>query len=232
LLTPQVAGAIAAANFPGVPLAALQGNPAFDGAVAAVVGGLAGVAGGGYAQGQLLIPAAALPVFGTINSQRAPNDGLAHLAAGYQKFNDLSRTHWGMDAAAEYFMNENVSIWANASYLSQNVWIPGEDDDDGLPFSSYLNAPQFKYRAGIKYSKDRIQGAISFQHDDEFESNQGFWSGTVQEKNLIDANFGVKLTDKFRFDVTASNLFNQQYRAFPNMPIIGRRVIGKLTFDL
>ena len=232
LLTPQVASAIAAANFPGVPLSALQGNPAFDGAVATVVGGLAGVAGGGYAQGQLQLPAAVLPIFGTINSERAPNDGLTHLPAGYQKFNDETRTHWGMDAAAEYFVDENLSIWANATYLSQNKWIPGEEDDDDLPFSSFLNSPQFKYRAGLRYSKDRIQGGISFQHDDEFESNQGFWGGTVQEKNLIDANFGVKLTEKLRFDITASNLFNQEYRAFPNMPVIGRRVIGKITFDL
>jgi hypothetical protein len=27
-------------------------------------------------------------------------------------------------------------------------------------------------------------------------------------------------------------LFDQKYRAFANMPIIGRRVIGKITFDL
>lgn len=164
--------------------------------------------------------------------ERAPNDGLAHLPAGYRKFDNQKRTHWGMDIAAEYFANENVSFWANASYLSQNVWIPGEDDDDGLPFSSYLNAPAFKYRAGVRYSKDRLQGSISFQHDDEFESNQGVYSGTVQEKNLFDANIGYTLSSGVRFDLTGSNIFNQRYRAFPSMPIIGRRIIGKITFDL
>jgi iron complex outermembrane receptor protein len=232
ILYPLVESAIAASQFPGVPLAALQADPAFNGSVAAVAGGLAAVAGGGYAGGQTLIPAATLPVFATINSERAPNDGLAHLPAGYRKFNDQKRTHWGMDIAAEYFANENVSFWANASYLSQNVWIPGEDDDDGLPFSSYLNAPAFKYRAGVRYSKDGLQGSISFQHDDEFESNQGVYSGTVQEKNLFDANIGYTLSSGVRFDLTGSNIFNQRYRAFPSMPIIGRRIIGKITFDL
>ena len=137
-----------------------------------------------------------------------------------------------MDVAAEYFANENISIWANASYLSQNEWIPGEDNDDGLPFSSYLNAPQFKYRAGIRYSKNAIQGSVSFQHDDEFNSNQGVYSGVVQEKNLFDANIGYTLKNGVRLDITGSNIFNQRYRAFPSMPIIGRRIIGKITFDL
>ena len=166
----------------GVPLAALQANPAFNGSVAAVAGGLAAVAGGGYAGGQALIPAATLPVFATINSERAPNDGLTHLPAGYRKFNDQKRTHWGMDIAAEYFATDNLSLWANASYLSQNVWIPGEDDDDGLPFSSYLNAPAFKYRAGVRFSKNAFQGSISFQHDDEFESNQGVYSSNSKRR--------------------------------------------------
>ena len=232
ILYPLVEAAIAGSQFPGVPLAALQANPAFNGSVAAVTGGLAAVAGGGYAGGQALIPAESLPVFATINSERAPNDGLTHLPAGYRKFNDQKRTHWGMDIAAEYFASSNFSLYANASYLSQNVWIPGEDDDDGLPFSSYLNAPAFKYRAGVRFSKDAFQGSISFQHDDEFESNQGVYSGTVQEKNLFDANIGYTFSNGVRFDITGSNIFNQRYRAFPSMPIIGRRVIGKITIDL
>ncbi|MGB2085526.1 MAG: TonB-dependent receptor [Flavobacteriaceae bacterium] len=250
LLTPGVTDALTAAYtanaalIPGIDAATLIANgfagipgvvdPVAPLAVAAaqVIGGLAAVGGGTYALGQNLIPAAALPVFGAINSERAPDDGLTHLAAGYRKFDNQSRTHWGMDIAAEYFANENISFWANASYLSQNVWIPGESDDDGLPFSSYLNAPQFKYRAGVKYNKNNWLASLSFQHDDEFESNQGFYSGTVQKKNLFDANVGVYITPKVRFDLTGSNIFNFEYRAFPSMPVIGRRIIGKITFDL
>jgi len=218
-------------GFAGIPGAIPAVAPLATSA-AQVIGGLAAVAGGGYAGGQALIPAATLPVFATINSERAPNDGLTHLPAGYRKFSDKKRTHWGMDVAAEYFANENISFWANASYLSQNEWIPGEDNDDDLPFSSYLNAPQFKYRAGIRYSKNSFQGSVSFQHDDEFNSNQGVYSGVVQEKNLFDANIGYTLSTGVRFDITGSNIFNQRYRAFPSMPIIGRRIIGKITFDL
>ena len=236
LIRAQVAQAIAAnPAYGGAPLAVLETLAAFTGPVNQVAGGLAAVAGGGYGIGFGRLEEAlqgALPVFGAINSLRAPDDGLTHLAAGYRKYGDKRRTHWGMDVSAEYFANENVSVWANASYVSQNVWIPGESNDDDLPFSSYLNSPQLKYRAGIKYSKNRVQGSLSYQYDDEFESNQGDFFGTVQEKNLFDANIGYKLDNGMRFEITGANIFDFKYRAFPNMPIIGRRIIGKITFDL
>ena len=232
LLRPQIEGAFAATQFPGVPLSVLQANPVFVGTVDAIAGNLAAIAGGGYAGGQTVIPAATLPVFATINSERAPNDGLTHLPAGYRKFGDQKRTHWGVDIAGELFWNDNLSFWGNTSYLSQNVWTPGADNDDGLPFSSYLNSPKFKWRAGARYSKNAIQASVSYQYDREFESNQGVYSGTVPKKNLVDANFGYTLSTGVRFDITGSNIFNFKYRAFPSMPIIGRRIIGKITFDL
>ena len=195
--------------------------------------GLAGVAGSVVAGAQGLLPTQALALFGTIESDRVPTgDGVTHLPAGYRQYDDATRSHYGIDAAVEYFASENTSLWANASWVSQNKWIPGEDNDDGLPFSSFLNSPQFKYRAGIRYSKDNTRASITYQHDDAFESDQGFWAGTVQEKNLFDANIGYTLANGLRFDLTGSNIFDFKYRAFPGMPIIGRRILAKLTFDL
>ena len=198
-----------------------------------VIQGLAGVTGSVFAGAQGTLPAEALAVFGTIESDRVPQgDGVTHLPAGYRQYDDATRSHYGIDAAVEYFATENTSLWANASWVSQNEWIPGEDNDDGLPFSSFLNSPQFKYRAGIRYNKDNTRASITFQHDDAFTSDQGFWAGTVQEKNLFDANIGYTLSNGLRFDLTGSNIFDFKYRAFPGMPIIGRRIIAKLTFDL
>ena len=228
----------------GLPLSAVAGGvpslglPALSSTIASVAGGLGQLAGGGFQQGAQGFEAAAgglFPVFGTIESERVPqNDGVTYIPYGYRQFEDSKRDYYGIDFGFEYFMNDNVSLWGNASYLSQNEWIPGNSDDDGLEFASFLNTPKNKYRAGVmfNYPEKRINGSVTYQHDGEFESNAGLWAGTVQEKNLIDANFGVRLNDKLKFDITASNLFNREYRAFPNMPVIGRRVIGKITFDL
>lgn len=228
--------ALAANGFDASQIPGVDSLPPLATAIAAtvgdVVGGLAAAAAGGYQQGLGLLPAAALQAFGTIESQRVPDDNLTHIPAGYRKYDDATRSHWGADFAMEYFATDALSIWGNASWLSQNEWIPGESNDDDLPFYSSLNAPQFKYRLGIKYGAEKIQGSLTFQHDDAFMSDQGFFSGEVQEKNLFDMNIGYRFSEKLRFDITGSNIFDFKYRAFPGMPVIGRRILGKVTFDL
>jgi len=68
-------------------------------------------------------------------------------------------------------------------------------------------------------------------HDDKFWTEQGFFTGMVETKNLIDLNLGYKFSPNMRLDVSAQNLTNNPYSAFPNMPLIKRRVIGKVTFN-
>ena len=170
---------------------------------------------------------------GAIESQRVPQgDGITHISAGYRIF-DETRSHVGADLSLEYFATDKLTFWGNSSWLSQNEWNPGEENDDDLPFQDFLNAPRFKFRVGMDYMvKDGFQFSLAFQHDDEFNSNQGFYSGVVQEKNLVDASIGYRLSNGVKLDLSSTNLFNQQYRAFPNMPVIGRRVNLRAVFDL
>ncbi len=199
----------------------------------AIAGVIANTFGGAAGQFLASQDPAAFAVIGAIETDRVPqNDGIVHIPAGYRRFDDAKRSHYGIDVDMEYFANEKYSIFANGSYLSQTEWIPGEDNDDDLPFSSYLNAPQKKMRAGVRYSDDQLRWSVSYQYDEAFYANVGQFAGQVQEKNLVDANIGYTLINGVRFDLTASNLFDRKYRAFASMPVIGRRVIAKLTFDL
>ena len=223
-------GAPAGALFPGSPAIAPIGT-----VINGTIAGAAGAVGGAFTQGGAGFEAAVsplYPIFGTVETTSVPQgDGLMHIPAGYRRFDGATRSHFGADLAMEYFLNDDVTLWLNTSWLSQTEWIPGESNDDGLPFSSYLNAPKFKYRAGVQYAKDKVRGAIAFQHDDAFNSNQGFFSGRVQEKNLFDVNIGYNVSDNLKLDLSATNVLDQKYRAFPNMPVIGRRTVLKLTFD-
>ena len=218
-------GALAAAGIPSLA-------NSIAGGVAQTVGGVGGafVAGGQGFVGQLGPLFAAL---GTIESSAVPQgDGVTHIPAGYRTYGDAIRSHWGGDASMDYFVNSDVRLWANASWLSQNEWTPGEDDDDDLPYYSSLNAPKFKWRLGVDYTPPSgFNMAVSFMHDDKFHSEQGFFTGMVETKNLIDLNLGYKFSPNTRFDISAQNLTNNPYSAFPNMPLIKRRVIGKLTFN-
>ena len=230
-------GAPAGALFPGSPAVAPVSAAvaaAAPGQIAAANAEVATLVGGAFVQGgqayTSLINTAAV---GVIESQRVPqNDGIAHISAGYRIFDNVTRSHWGSDLSMEYFATEKLTFWGNASWLSQNEWNPGEENDDDLPFQDFLNAPRFKFRLGMDYlDRNGFQFSLAFQHDDEFNSNQGFYAGTVQEKNLVDASIGYRLSDSVKLDISSTNLFNQQYRAFPNMPVIGRRLNLRLVFD-
>jgi len=218
-------GALAAAGIPSLA-------NSIAGAVAQTVGGVGGAftLGGQGFVGQLGPLFAAL---GTVESSAVPaNDGVTHIPAGYRTYGDAIRSHWGGDVSMDYFVNSDVRLWANASWLSQNEWTPGEDDDDDLPYYSSLNAPKFKWRLGMDYAPPSgFNMAVSFMHDDKFHSEQGFFTGMVETKNLIDLNLGYKFSSNMRFDISAQNLTNNPYSAFPNMPLIKRRVIGKVTFN-
>ena len=218
-------GALAAAGIPSLA-------NSIAGGVAQTVGGVGSAfnLGGQGFVGQLGPLFAAL---GTVESSAVPQgDGVTHIPAGYRTYGDATRSHWGGDISMDYFVNSDVRLWANASWLSQNEWTPGEDDDDDLPYYSSLNAPKFKWRLGMDYTPPSgFNMAVSFMHDDKFWTEQGFFTGMVETKNLIDLNLGYRFSQAMRFDISAQNLGNTPYSAFPNMPLIKRRVIGKVTYN-
>ena len=215
---------------------AAQGVPALQtsiaGGVAQTLGGINSAfnAGGQGFVGQLG------PLFGAIGaveSDRVPQgDGITHITTGYITQGDAQRSHYGGDLSLDYFASPIVRLWANTSWLSQNEWIPGEDNDDDLINTSYLNAPMWKYRMGMDYTPlTGINFSVSFQHDDKFRSVQGFWSGMVQTKNLIDASVGYRFSPNVRLDISATNLTDSPYKTYPNLPDIRRRVLGKITWN-
>ena len=215
---------------------AAQGVPSLEasiaGGVAQTLGGINGAfqAGGAGFVGQLG------PLFGAIGaveSDRVPQgDGITHITTGYITQGDAKRSHFGGDISMDYFANADLRLWANASWLSQNEWIPGEDNDDDLLNTSYLNAPAWKWRMGMDYTPiSGLQFGMSFQHDDKFRSVQGFWNGMVETKNLIDMSVGYRFNPGLRFDISATNLTDNGYKTYPNLPTIRRRVLGKLTFN-
>ena len=225
---PYAALASGAAAAFGIP--ALQTS--IQGGVAQTLGGIsAAMQAGG--QGFVAQAGALFPAFGAVESSLMPQgDGITHIPAGYRTQGDAKRSHFGGDISIDYFAGNDVRLWANASWLSQNEWIPGEDNDDDLLFTSYLNVPKWKWRMGVDYTPFLGWNfSASFQHDDKFQSNQSYWSGLVETKNLLDLSVGYKFSPGFRIDVSGTNIADKKYRAFPNFPEIGRRVLAKATFN-
>ena len=238
-LTGLDAGTVAFLGLAATPAAALL---APDGSLpSSDIGGLGTLAlfAGGYNDGFVQagqgINGSALaqlyPIAGAIESNRAPASGNdVHLPTGYRDFSNASRKHTGIDVSMEYFLTRDWTWYANMTTLSRTDW---ERGDEGLPFDSYLNKPKNKWRTGLVYSPNKgLRGRISFQHDDGFYVDQGnFIQGDSDEKNLFDVNIGYKFSDNFAIDISATNLFDDKYRAMPGLPVIGRRTLAKATYS-
>ena len=195
---------------------------------------LAAAIGGAYAAGGANFQGAIAPlatIFGAVESSRAPQgDGVTHSMAGYRIFDDAI-DYTGIDLGLEYYVNDGLSFFGNYSWTSQNAWVPGESDDDGIAFPYYLNSPSNKFRLGATYTPaEGLRGSLSFQHDDSFFGNFGQFRGDTDEVNVVDASVGYNFGNGLSVDLSGTNIFDNEYRAFANFPKIGRRMIAKVRY--
>lgn len=171
------------------------------------------------------------PIFGAIEPPSAPDDDQwLNTGFGYRNYADATRRHWGADIDLQYYVNTKLSYYANLSWVNRNWWAVGDDD---LPFATGLDSPMHKYRAGLDYiaSIDKgIRFNLSYQHDSAFNSDSALYGGEVQEKNLFDMNIGYQFDNGFRIDISGTNIFDNKYRSYQGMPVIGRRMIAKATY--
>ena len=205
---------------------------------AAAAAQLVPLVAGAYVQGgQGFVDAVPAPllsdIFGAVETSRVPqNDGIVHVPVGLRALEDASANRWGMDYSIEYHINKNVSAWANYSWVGDVTSRADENEATMAALSSLGNTPTNKYRAGVLYTpKTGFRANVSFQHNDGFISRSGQFSGEVQATNLVDASVGYQLANGLTFDLSATNLFDSEYRALPNFPLIGRRVLAKVTYN-
>ena len=209
--------------------------PLLPASVEEVAGQVAFAYASGYAQAgdgfeAQLAPLNDNAILATTPTDQVPTNGVTHLAAGYRTFEAFSYS--GVDLGLEYYVNDNLSLNGSYSWVSDNVFNPNIVGQDGTERTS-ISQPLNRFRLGANYLPEYgFRGNLSFQHDPSFEVFLGQFSGPTDEKNLVDAAVGYKFNNGLALDLSAQNLLNNEYRAFPNFPKIGRRVIGKLTYHL
>jgi len=172
----------------------------------------------------------ALPFHATTTTDQVPVNGVNHISAGYRTFTE--RKNLGIDFGAEYYFNDNLSAFFNYSWIKDTEFqqkVVGFEDQPS--FTTFANLPQNKYRLGVNYTPESgIRGSVSFQHDDSYFADAGQFSGDTDPRNLVDASIGYDLGNGLAIDLSATNLFNNEYRFYPNMPKIGRRALAKVIY--
>ena len=150
---------------------------------------------------------------------------------GYKNFGEIE--FYGADISTEYAATENISLFANYSWLSQNFFEKddlGEGEIGGYTYN--LNTPKHRVKAGMSYYPSKgFSGGLSMRYQNSFTADQGWYSGFVPKRTVWDANLGYKFSQKTQLGVNVSNLLGKKYRVYNGMPEIGTSAVASLKYQ-
>lgn len=127
-----------------------------------------------------------------------------------------------IENSSEGTTTDDISAFGNYTWFNRPTGLPGD-----------LNFPQNKVRAGISYLSDKVwNGSLSYQWNQSYTSNNNVFPGVIDAKSLFDLTLGYRLSSTLRFELAGTNLFNNEFRALPGLPKIGRTLTGRFVLDL
>ncbi len=67
-------------------------------------------------------------------------------------------------------------------------------------------------------------------HTNGIKNNSTF-PGVIEAKSLLDMSFGYGFDNGLTLEMSGTNILNNEFRALPGFPKIGRQVIGRVVYD-
>ena len=166
---------------------------------------------------------------GVVNSDQSSQRGMVNF--GYRNFGEIE--YYGADLSTEYVASENVSLFANYSWLSQNFF---EKTDLGVGETGQqtysLNTPKHRVKAGLTYYPSKgFTGGLSMRYQNSFTAQQGWYGGFVPKRTVWDAHVGYKFSKKTHLNINITNLMGERYRVYSGMPEIGTSAVAALRYN-
>ncbi len=159
---------------------------------------------------------------GVIPTVENTGNGKPRITLGYLSNDpDVVSEDWGAEFNFKFFLTEHLTTRGNYTWFRLDP-----ENPDGRSF------PNNKVRFGLDYdTKSKFSGTINYQWDQSFTSNNATFPGQVDEKSLFDITLGYDFTENLKLEVAAINFFNNEFRALPGFPKIGRTITGRVIVD-
>ncbi|HEX2220583.1 MAG TPA: TonB-dependent receptor [Gemmatimonadales bacterium] len=190
----------------------------------------------------LVTQIASVPV-GVVSSQDVNANG-GQLLMTYTNV-DEAIDLWGSDISATALLSDRFSLNATASFVSDDAF---ETESAGLVT---LNAPKRKGSMALLYRDDQsgFNGEARVRYNASFPVNSGVYVGTrclggiyaegalvencVDSYTLFDVTLGYRIPQlrDTALQLTVQNLLDEDYRAFPGAPVIGRLALLRLKYE-
>ena len=183
--------------------------------------------------GAAQLPSATTPVAIVQPAENNPGVGqLPELMLSYRNFGNI--TYYGVDASIQVLASEDLTLFGNISWVSDDFFDNEELDEANASLSLALNAPTFKAKFGGSYRHTSgFSVNASGRFTKGFPVSSGPYVGDIDDYFLVDVGagyaFGNQL-DGLRIDLGVSNLLDDDHREFIGAPKLGRVAIGRLTY--
>ncbi len=221
---PGTAAFLAGLGLDPAGAAALLGQLAHD--------GFGDVAGFGYSPVAVVQP----------DQATLPDGSPATSVGGLLTYRNFGRvTLWGTDIDLDWRATERLRTFAHASFLSDNFFDADELGEDDPALEVPLNAPKFKFGAGVSYAFPiGLSTRLAARHVGGFPVRTGPFVGDIEAYTVFDLTAGFdfgRTLQGLRFDATIQNLLTvvdggmvEKHREFAGAPRIGRLVMGRLVY--
>jgi len=147
------------------------------------------------------------------------------LLVTYPNFGSIS--YYGVDASLQVVASDNLSLFANMSWVSDDFFDNEETGEELESAVLAMNAPARKYKLGGTYQTDvGLSVTASGRYVAGFHMISGQYVGRVDPYFLLDMGIGYEISEGLRADLNVSNLTNYLHREFIGAPKLGR--IGTL----
>ena len=191
-----------------------------------LAGLLGDIMGDAFAQGYSTLTG--LPL-GVVNSDQSSQRG--NINVGYRNFGEIE--FYGADVSTEYALTDDLSMYANYSWLSQNFFEKSDLGQGDTSTGQYtLNTPKHRVKSGLTYYPSKgFSGGLSMRYQNSFTANQGWYTGFVPKRTVWDAHVGYKFSKKTHLNINITNLMGEKYRVYSGMPEIGTSAVAALRYN-
>lgn len=165
---------------------------------------------------------------GTVTPTSAGGTAAA-MVLGYQDVGGFDVM--GGEMGAGFLLSDQLELATSLSLIDKNTFETAGE----LVNEVSLNSPTVRGTAALTYRNDDagINGGLRFRAQNGYPFNSGPWVGDLEAVTTLDANFGFRVPgyDDLRFQVDASNVFDDVYQSMVGAPAIGRVILARLRWD-
>jgi iron complex outermembrane receptor protein len=153
------------------------------------------------------------------------NDGTSALVVSFG--NTGKATEWGAEVSAGASITQSLSAQLSYAHHEFNLDYDAFAAEDTV----FSNTPKNSWSLSSTYSGPhglRVRGSVRAADPFRYRTTQ--WRGLVPHTTTVDANVMNPFTDRLRVSVNASNLLNERRFQVFGGSLVGRRIVGSLSY--